>query len=87
MTRLDAIRERLAANEGDRRYQTYFPASDVVWLLETVEIASAFLAKVNALQPAIDNAFLIQQIHGMPYQGDNYGTELQALTARLEELE
>ncbi len=43
------------------------------------QVIHAFIVKYDVLEPAIDNAFFMQHIHGMPYKGDTWTEELKAL--------
>ena len=47
----------------------------------------AFLVKWEQVEPAITNAFLLQQIHGMPYSGPTIAAELEQIRAVLGEQE
>ena len=39
----------------------------------------AFVAKYDALEPALNNAFLMEKVHGRPYTGDNWSAEIAEL--------
>ena len=48
-------------------------------LLAAARAAQAFEQKLATVQAAIDGAFMMQQIHGFPYQGPHYGEEIKGL--------
>lgn len=47
----------------------------------------AFLVKWDQVEPAIINAFLLQQIHGMPYSGPTIAAEWEQMRAARGEKE
>lgn len=47
--------------------------------------AQAFIDKYAECEPAVNSAFAFQQNHGVTYHGPNYGKELTALRAALQE--
>lgn len=57
--------------------------AEITRLRVVARAADAFEKKLTALQPAINAAFLIQQMHGMPYAGETYVAELLALREAL----
>ena len=48
-------------------------------LRAVAKAAQVFAEKFARLQKAISGAFVIQQIHGIPYRGENYGEEWTVL--------
>ena len=50
---------------------------------ELRKAAQAFVDKLTLVEPAINGAFAFKAIHGMPYDGPNYGGELAALKSAL----
>jgi hypothetical protein len=47
------------------------------------EAARALVAALDAADPAMVNVCHVAQLHGIPYNGPTYGTELAALRAAL----
>jgi hypothetical protein len=43
------------------------------------EMARSLIAKLDALQPAIDTAFTLMWVHGQKHNGPTYGKELEDL--------
>ena len=52
-------------------------------LLAVAQAAQAFEQKLAMVQAAIDGAFMMQQLHGFPYQGPHYGEEIKGLREAL----
>lgn len=52
-------------------------------LTTVAETAARFEQKLARLQPAIDGAFAVQQLHGFRYTGETYAEELTALRTAL----
>ena len=48
--------------------------------------AQKFVDKLNECQPYIDNAFVMEFVHGREHQGPTYGKELENLKKILKEL-
>ena len=46
---------------------------------EVKNAANEFIAILDFVTPAIDGAFQMRAIHGMPYKGPNYENELKTL--------
>jgi len=68
------------ARDRDAQIANFDGLAPFVALAKAVD---AFEKKLTLLQPAIDGAFGFQQIHGFPYQGENYGLEIIALRVAL----
>jgi hypothetical protein len=48
---------------------------------QLVKAIRDFVEKYDRLEPALNNAFLMVQIHGRPYTGENWSQEIAALRA------
>lgn len=51
------------------------------------EKARAFLARYDALEPAVTGAFAFMQVHGAPYAGGNWKDEMDALRGAVTALD
>lgn len=78
-TERDALRQQLATSEQRLDLVEEANIAAEATLAKIRETVSAFIAQYNLCEPAITAAFQMQQIHGMPYRGPNFGKELTAL--------
>ncbi len=53
---------------------------------KVIETTKSFINKLDLVSPAVDNAFILCQVHNMPYTGENYEKELNALKSELSKL-
>lgn len=87
MTRLDAIRQRAKASR--HRERSHPAERDRAYLLALVEEAHealrALYARLDEItrHPSYQSVFTLAQVHGAPYQGPQWGTEVEQARAAL----
>lgn len=81
---IDAIERR--ARDTRCPYTIDMTTESILALTAVVRCASAMLAKLDECQPHIDAAFALRYVHGMRYDGPQYGIERDALRDSLQSI-
>ena len=73
---------------AELREQMQYDHDEDAWRLRYTELREAvraYLKKYDELKPAMDGAFTVQAIHGMPYSGPTWEQEIDRLRQLIEE--